>query len=221
MDHIAPRGCAVSRRSTGKIAVLLLLIDNYDSFTWNLFQLVGAVAQAVAPSLKIHVVRNDQITPRQAVELAPRFLVVSPGPCTPREAGGSSEIISALAIQGVPTLGVCLGHQCIGDRFGAVVERAARIMHGKTDEIHHDAKRLFSGIPSPFIAARYHSLIIRGGSLSNDFEVTAWTAHREIMGIRHKRLPLEGVQFHPESFLTEHGDKVIANFLATRAVESS
>ena len=195
---------------------MLLLIDNYDSFTWNLFQLVATVARQVAPGLEIRVVRNDRVTPEQATELAPDYLIVSPGPCTPKQAGASSQIIARLASQGVPTLGVCLGHQCIADHFGGVVERAGKIMHGKTDQIHHDGRGIFAGLPSPFTATRYHSLIVRPGSLTDDFEVTAWTADDEIMGIRHKALPLEGVQFHPESFLTEHGDKLIANFLGLR-----
>lgn len=200
---------------------MLLLIDNYDSFTWNLVQLVGMVARQLAPDLQIKVVRNDHITAEQAAALAPEYLIVSPGPCTPRQAGASSQIIARLADSGVPTLGVCLGHQCIADHFGGIVERAAKLMHGKTDQIHHDGRGLFAGVPSPFTATRYHSLIVRPGSLSNDFEITAWTADREIMGVRHRRMPLEGVQFHPESFLTEHGEKVIANFLRMRALQEA
>jgi anthranilate synthase/aminodeoxychorismate synthase-like glutamine amidotransferase len=198
---------------------VLLLIDNYDSFTWNLFQLVAQVAQQAAPGLEIRVVRNDQITPEQAMSLAPQYLIVSPGPGTPRTAGASSQIIGRLAGNGVPTLGVCLGHQCIAEHFGGVVERAVRIIHGKTDQVHHDGRGLFAGVPSPFTATRYHSLIIRPGSLGDSFEVTAWTAQNEIMGIRHKHAPLEGVQFHPESFLTEHGETLIVNFLAMRAAQ--
>ena len=197
---------------------MLLLIDNYDSFTWNLVQLIGTVARQNLPSLEVRVVRNDQITADEAAALAPSHLVISPGPCTPREAGASSDIIAALAPAGVPTLGVCLGHQCIADRFGGVVERAGRLMHGKTDQIHHDGRGIFEGVPSPFTATRYHSLIIRRDSLNDaDFEVTAWTSQDEVMGIRHRQWPLEGVQFHPESFLTEHGDRLMANFLAMAA----
>ena len=198
---------------------MLLLIDNYDSFTWNLVQLVGAVARDVRPGLAVRVVRNDQITPDEAAALRPTHLLISPGPCTPREAGVSGDVIFRLAPAGVPTLGVCLGHQCIAAQFGGIVERAGKLMHGKTDQIHHDGRGLFAGVPSPFAAARYHSLIVRRDSLDEaDFEVTAWTADGEIMGLRHRRWPLEGVQFHPESFMTEHGGKLIANFLQTAAV---
>ncbi len=196
---------------------MLLLIDNYDSFTWNLVQLVGTVARRTMPDLAVKVVRNDQITPEEAAAMGPSHLVVSPGPCTPREAGASADIMERLAPAGVPTLGVCLGHQCIADRFGGVVERAGRLMHGKTDQIHHDGRGLFAGVPSPFTATRYHSLIVRRGTLQEqDFEMTAWTDQDEIMGLRHRRWPLEGVQFHPESFLTEHGEKLMENFLAMR-----
>ena len=194
---------------------MLLLIDNYDSFTYNLVQLVGTVARDAAPGLEVRVIRNDQITAQAALDLGPTHLIVSPGPCTPKEAGVSSDVLQTLAQADIPSLGVCLGHQCIADRFGGVVERAGKLMHGKTDLIFHDARGLFTGIPSPFTATRYHSLIVRRNTLDEtDFEVTAWTADDEIMGLRHRRWPLEGVQFHPESFLTEHGDVLIRNFLA-------
>ncbi|MEM1012312.1 MAG: aminodeoxychorismate/anthranilate synthase component II [Planctomycetota bacterium] len=193
---------------------MLLLIDNYDSFTYNLVQLVETVARDATPSLEVKVVRNDAITVDEAAQLPVSHLLVSPGPCTPNEAGVSSDVIEHLANKRIPTLGVCLGHQCIGDRFGGVVERANKLMHGKTDLVHHDGRTLFAGIPSPFTAARYHSLIIKPGSLPEDtFEVSATTADGVIMGVRHKSLPLEGVQFHPESFMTEHGDTLIRNFL--------
>lgn len=193
---------------------MLLLIDNYDSFTYNLVQLVQSVARTALPGLEVRVVRNDRITPDEAQSLAPTHLLISPGPCTPKEAGVSSDVINALAPSGVPTLGVCLGHQCIADRFGGVVERAEKLMHGKTDQIFHDGRGLFMGVPSPFIATRYHSLIVRRETLSeSEFEITSWTADGEIMGLRHKFWPLEGVQFHPESFLTEHGDVLMRNFL--------
>jgi anthranilate synthase/aminodeoxychorismate synthase-like glutamine amidotransferase len=196
---------------------MLLLIDNYDSFTWNLVQLVETVAAGRYPGLAVRVVRNDQINADEALALAPSHLIVSPGPCTPRQAGASGDIIARLAAEGIPTLGVCLGHQCIAERHGGIVERAARLMHGKTDQIHHDGRGLFAGMPDPFTATRYHSLIVRPGSLDErDFEVTAWTGDREIMGLRHRRQPLEGVQFHPESFLTEHGQTLMLNFLAMR-----
>ena len=196
---------------------MLLLIDNYDSFTYNLVQLVETVARDAGISLPVRVARNDAITPAQAADLRPTHLIVSPGPCTPREAGVSSDIIKRLAPAGVATLGVCLGHQCIADLHGGVVERAGKLMHGKTDRIKHDGRTIFEGVPSPFTAARYHSLIVRDGTLDADaFEVSARTAAGEIMALRHKAWPLEGVQFHPESFLTEHGDRLIRNFL-TRA----
>ncbi len=193
---------------------MLLLIDNYDSFTYNLVQLVGTVAREVRPGLEVRVVRNDQIDADGAAELKPTHLLVSPGPCSPSEAGQSGVILDRLAPTGIPSLGVCLGHQCLAANAGGVVERAAKLMHGKTDRVHHDGQGLFEGVPSPFTAARYHSLIVRRGSLNDaDFAVSAWTADDEIMGLRHTRWPLMGVQFHPESFLTEHGDRLIANFL--------
>ena len=193
---------------------MLLLIDNYDSFTYNLVQLVGVVAREVMPGLEVRVVRNDRLDADAADELEPSHLIVSPGPCTPREAGASSDVIERLASKGVPTLGVCLGHQCIADRFGGVVERAAKLMHGKTDLIQHDGRGLFAGLPSPFTATRYHSLIVRPGTLGEgEFEVSATTAAGEIMGLRHRSWPLEGLQFHPESFLTEHGEAMMGNFL--------
>ncbi|MEM7809631.1 MAG: aminodeoxychorismate/anthranilate synthase component II [Planctomycetota bacterium] len=193
---------------------MLLLIDNYDSFTYNLVQLLATVARDTMPGLEVKVVRNDAITVDEAATLPVSHLLVSPGPCTPNEAGVSSDVIEHLANKRIPTLGVCLGHQCIGDRFGGVVERADKLMHGKTDLVHHDGRTLFAGIPSPFTAARYHSLIIKPGSLPEDtFEVSATTADGVIMGVRHKSLPLEGVQFHPESFMTEYGDTLIRNFL--------
>ena len=193
---------------------MLLLIDNYDSFTYNLVQLVGTVARAVRPGLEVRVVRNDQIDAVGAADLGPTHLIVSPGPCSPTEAGASGAILDRLAPSGIPSLGVCLGHQCLAANAGGIVERAAKLMHGKTDLVHHDGQGLFAGVPSPFTAARYHSLIVRRGTLSDDdFAVSAWTGDDEIMGLRHKRWPLVGVQFHPESFLTEHGDVMLANFL--------
>ncbi len=193
---------------------MLLLIDNYDSFTYNLVQLVEVAARTRLPDLEVVVVRNDQISLDEAKQMNVSHLLVSPGPCTPAEAGISSDVIETLSQAGVPTLGVCLGHQCIGDRFGGVVERAGRLMHGKTDRVTHDGKTIFQGIPSPFIAARYHSLVIRPGSLPTDtFEVSATTDDGTIMAVRHLRLPLEGVQFHPESFMTEYGEQLIGNFL--------
>lgn len=187
---------------------MILLIDNYDSFTYNLVQRLGELDA----SLDMKVVRNDQITPDEIEALSPTKIIISPGPCTPAEAGVSNEVIRRFSCQ-VPILGVCLGHQCIGHVFGAEVVRADRIMHGKTSMIHHDDSGVFRGLPNPFEATRYHSLVIRPGTLSDEFVVSAWTDEKEIMGVRHKSLPLEGVQFHPESFLTLDGPKLLANFL--------
>jgi anthranilate synthase/aminodeoxychorismate synthase-like glutamine amidotransferase len=187
---------------------MILLIDNYDSFTYNLVQRLGEID----PTLALRVVRNDQITPDEIEALAPERLIVSPGPCTPREAGISNQVIERFAPR-IPLLGVCLGHQCIGHTFGAQVVRADRIMHGKTSPIHHDGLGLFRDMPNPFQATRYHSLVIRPGTLPADLVVTAWTEEGEIMGVRHKVYPLEGVQFHPESFLTEDGIRLLRNFL--------
>jgi para-aminobenzoate synthetase component 2 len=187
---------------------MLVLIDNYDSFTYNLVQKLGEVS----PGLDIRVFRNDKVTPAQIEDLKPTHIVISPGPCSPKEAGVSNDVIKHFAPK-LPVLGVCLGHQCIGFISGAVVERAEKLMHGKTDLIHHDGKTLYTGMPEPFTATRYHSLIIRQGTLPNDFEISAWTAANEIMGVRHKTWPLEGVQYHPESFLTEQGERLLANFL--------
>ena len=191
------------------MSVRLLLIDNYDSFTYNLVQRLGELD----PSIDLKVFRNDQVTPEQVAELKPTHIIISPGPCTPREAGVSNEVLRRFA-PAVPTLGVCLGHQCIGHVFGGEVVRNDRIMHGKTSPIHHDGRGVFAGLSNPFEATRYHSLVIRKDSLTNpDFEVSAWTAEGEIMGVRHRSWPLVGVQFHPESFLTAEGPRLLKNFL--------
>jgi len=187
---------------------MVVLIDNYDSFTYNLVQKLGEVS----PGVEMKVFRNDKITVDEVESLKPTHIVISPGPCTPREGGVSNDIIKHFAAK-IPVLGVCLGHQCIGFNFGAEVVRAERLMHGKTDQIHHDGKTIYVGMPNPFTATRYHSLIIKSGTLPEDFEISSWTDHNEIMGVRHKLWPLEGVQFHPESFLTEQGEKLLANFL--------
>lgn len=187
---------------------MIVLIDNYDSFTYNLVQKLGEVA----PSMPVKVFRNDKVTVDEIEQLKPTHIVISPGPCTPKEAGISNDVIRHFGSR-VPVLGVCLGHQCIGFTFGAVVERAQRLMHGKTDQIHHDGKAIYESMPDPFTATRYHSLIIRGGTMPVDFVISAWTDQDEIMGVRHKTWPLEGVQFHPESFLTEHGERLLINFL--------
>jgi anthranilate synthase/aminodeoxychorismate synthase-like glutamine amidotransferase len=191
---------------------MILLIDNYDSFTYNLVQRLGEMDAGA----DLRVFRNDKITVDEIERLAPSHIIVSPGPCTPREGGISNEVIRRFAGR-TPLLGVCLGHQCIGYTFGADVVRADRLMHGKTSRIRHDGRKLFEGIDNPFEATRYHSLIIRNGTLSPEFEVTAWTDEDEIMGIRHRQWPLEGVQFHPESFLTGDGPKILANFLKMQA----
>jgi anthranilate synthase/aminodeoxychorismate synthase-like glutamine amidotransferase len=187
---------------------MLVLIDNYDSFTYNLVQKFGEVSRG----LDIRVFRNDKVTPEQIEELRPTHVVISPGPCSPTEAGVSNDVIRYFAPK-LPVLGVCLGHQCIGHISGGVVERAGRLMHGKTDKIRHDGRTLYEGMPNPFTATRYHSLIIRQGTLPPEFEISSWTDQEEIMGVRHKTWPLEGVQYHPESFLTEQGERLLANFL--------
>jgi anthranilate synthase/aminodeoxychorismate synthase-like glutamine amidotransferase len=193
---------------------MILLIDNYDSFTYNLVQRLGEID----PSLQMQVHRNDQITLDQIDELKPAHIIISPGPCTPREAGISNDVLKRYAGT-VPILGVCLGHQCIGHSFGGEVVRNERIMHGKVSPIHHDDTGVFAGLSNPFDATRYHSLVIRRETWTNpDFVVTAWTKEGEIMGVRHKAWPLYGVQFHPESFLTVEGPKLLRNFLATAAV---
>ena len=186
---------------------MLLVIDNYDSFTYNLVQYLGELGQ------EVRVVRNDEIAVGAIAGLAPSHIVISPGPCTPNEAGISLDVIKAYAGQ-IPILGVCLGHQSIGQAFGGKIVRAARVMHGKTSPIHHDGKGVFAGLPNPFEATRYHSLLIERASVPDSLEVTARTAEDEIMAVRHRTLPVEGVQFHPESFLTTAGKDLLANFIA-------
>jgi anthranilate synthase/aminodeoxychorismate synthase-like glutamine amidotransferase len=189
---------------------LLLMIDNYDSFTYNLVQYLGELGQ------DIRVYRNDKISCRDIAELQPDHIVISPGPCTPNEAGVSLEVIEKFAGK-IPLLGVCLGHQSIGQAFGAEVVRAPRLMHGKTSRIYHDGKTIFAGIPNPFTATRYHSLIVNRETLPDCLEISAETDQGEIMGIRHKQLVVEGVQFHPESILTEAGKQLLHNFLAVES----
>ena len=192
---------------------MIVLIDNYDSFTYNLVQRLGEIGLE-RPELRHEIVvyRNDQVTVEQIEAAGPTHLVISPGPCTPREGGISNDAIRHFHTR-IPVLGVCLGHQCIGYCFGATVARAGRVMHGKTSEIHHDGRTIFAGLPNPFTATRYHSLIVLPETLSGDFEVSAWTDQNECMALRHKSRPLEGVQFHPESFLTLEGSRLLANFL--------
>ncbi|GFO54746.1 glutamine amidotransferase [Geomonas sp. Red276] len=185
---------------------MLLMIDNYDSFTYNIVQYLGELGEDV------RVYRNDKITIAEIEALSPDRIVVSPGPCSPEEAGISVEVIRHFAGK-IPILGVCLGHQSIGYAFGGKVVKSATLMHGKTSPIHHDGKGLFEGLPNPFNATRYHSLIVERESLPKELEVTAWVAEGEIMGMQHKTLPIWGVQFHPESILTEGGMDLLKNFL--------
>lgn len=186
---------------------MLLVIDNFDSFTYNLVQYFGQLG------VEQKVFRNDALSADQALALKPDKVLISPGPCAPDQAGASLAILAAFAASAVPVFGVCLGHQCIGQFFGGAIVRADRLMHGKTSPIHHDGTGLFSAIPSPFAATRYHSLLIDPPSLPDCLEVTAQTTEGEIMGIRHRSLPIVGVQFHPESLATEHGLQILRNFL--------
>ena len=185
---------------------MLLMIDNYDSFTYNLVQYLAEIGQ------EVKVVRNDKISIEEINKLNPQYIVISPGPCTPNEAGISLELIETFKGK-IPILGVCLGHQSIGQAFGGKIIHAQTIMHGKTSKISHNNKGVFKGIKDPFIATRYHSLVIDRESLPNCFDITAWTDDNEIMGIKHKELAIEGVQFHPESILSEHGHDLLKNFL--------
>ena len=189
---------------------MLLMIDNYDSFTYNLVQYFGELGADV------HVVRNDEVTVADLEKLNPAHIVVSPGPCSPNEAGVSIAAIKHFSGK-KPVLGVCLGHQAIGQAFGGKVVHAQTLMHGKTSAIVHHGKGVFAGLPSPFTATRYHSLAVERVSLPDCLEITAWTADGEIMGLRHRSLAVEGVQFHPESILTEHGHAMLRNFLSMAA----
>jgi anthranilate synthase component 2 len=188
---------------------MLLMIDNYDSFTYNLVQYLGELGE------EVRVARNDEITLEEIEALAPARIVISPGPCTPKEAGISVPLIRRFAGR-IPILGVCLGHQAIGEAFGGKIVHAQQLMHGKTSPIHHRGEGVFRGLPEPFTAIRYHSLAIERDSKPDVLDVTAWTDDGEIMGVRHKTLPVEGVQFHPESILTEHGHALLKNFLQER-----
>ena len=185
---------------------MLLMIDNYDSFTYNLVQYLGELGE------EVKVVRNDEMDADAIERLAPRRIVVSPGPCTPNEAGVSLEVIRRFAGR-VPILGVCLGHQAIGQAFGGKVVHAKALMHGKVSQIHHLGQGVFRNLPTPYQATRYHSLAIERASCPAELEVTAWTEDGEIMGVRHRSLAVEGVQFHPESILTQHGHALLRNFL--------
>ena len=194
---------------------MIIVIDNYDSFTFNLVQYLG---ELVAGRDSIEVVRNDEKTVDELLALSPSHLVVSPGPCTPDDAGVSVELIRR-APASIPLLGVCLGHQSLGQAMGAIVERAPAPMHGKVSEIHHDGSTLFAGLPDPFEATRYHSLIVRASSLPACLKRTAWTSDGLVMGLEHAERPLFGVQFHPESIRTTHGKQILSNFLAVRGAK--
>ena len=185
---------------------MILMIDNYDSFTYNLVQYMGELGA------DIRVERNDRISIDEIESLAPKKIVISPGPCTPAKAGISVEVIKYFSGK-VPVLGVCLGHQSVGAAFGGEIIKAGKLMHGKTSEVRHDGKTLFKGLPNPFTATRYHSLVLNRKTLPDCFEITAESDDNEIMGIRHKELPVEGVQFHPESILTPNGKDLLKNFI--------
>ena len=185
---------------------MILLIDNYDSFTYNLYQYLAELGAEVS------VVRNDKITLEEITEMDPDKIVISPGPCTPEKAGISNDVIKHFGPT-TPILGVCLGHQCVGYSYGGVVGNAGEIMHGKTSPVQHDGKGVFNGLPNPFNAVRYHSLAIFKEDLPDDLEITAWTENGLIMGVRHKNHPVEGIQFHPESIMTENGKELLGNFL--------
>jgi anthranilate synthase/aminodeoxychorismate synthase-like glutamine amidotransferase len=185
---------------------MLLLIDNYDSFTYNLYQFLAELGA------EVRVVRNDKLTLDEVAALAPERIVISPGPCTPNEAGISEAVVTRFGPE-IPVLGVCLGHQCVGTAYGATVAGAGEIMHGKTSAIEHDGKGVFAGIDSPFEGIRYHSLTILPETLPDSLEVTATTANGTIMGVRHKEYPVEGIQFHPESIMTQFGHELLKNFL--------
>lgn len=206
--HISPRSAFPP-----PLPPMLFVLDNYDSFTYNLVQRFGEID----PKLDIQVARNDQITIGQIEELAPERIVISPGPCSPSEAGLSKEVIEHFGRKKVPVLGVCLGHQCMGEVYGAQVLRAKRLMHGKTSMIHHDGQGVFRGLPNPFEATRYHSLVIPEETLTPELLACAWTKDAdhptEIMGVRHRDYPVHGVQFHPESFLSRDGIDLLKNFL--------
>ncbi len=185
---------------------MLLMIDNYDSFTYNLVQYLGELGA------DIQVFRNDKVSVDEVRAKSPEAILISPGPCTPDEAGVSVDVIRAFSGE-IPILGVCLGHQCIGQAFGGKVVRADRLMHGKTSPISHDDRTVFEGLPQGFVATRYHSLVVDRETLPSDFEISAWTEEGEIMGLRHKQVAVEGVQFHPESILTTEGKHLLKNFL--------
>jgi para-aminobenzoate synthetase component II len=192
---------------------MILVIDNYDSFTYNLVQYLGELGA------QLEIVRNDKLDVAGILQMAPRRIVISPGPCTPNEAGVSLDVIKLLG-ETIPILGVCLGHQCIGQAYGGNVIRAPKVMHGKTSEVQHSGDQLFTGLPNPFTATRYHSLIVERSSLPDSLQITAETDDGIIMGLRHKHHPVWGVQFHPESILTTHGKTILKNFLEAGSLGS-
>lgn len=185
---------------------MILMLNNYDSFTYNLVQYIGELGE------EIIVKRNDELTVEDIEKMMPSYIMISPGPCTPNEAGISMEVISYFAGK-IPIFGVCLGHQSIAQVFGGKIVRSKQLMHGKTSEIFHDGRGIFKEMPIPFVATRYHSLIVKDENLPSCLEVTAWTSDNEIMAIRHKEFPIEGVQFHPESIMTHNGKRILSNFL--------
>jgi len=188
---------------------MIFVIDNYDSFTYNLVQYLGELGAAVK------VARNDECDIESIAAAKPDHIMISPGPCDPDKAGISNAVVREFSGK-IPLFGVCLGHQCVGQVFGGRIVRAERLMHGKTSPIHHDQSGIFAGVPTPFDATRYHSLLVERESLPEELEVTAWTEEGEIMGLQHRKLPVYGVQFHPESILTRHGKQLLANFLEIR-----
>ncbi len=192
---------------------MIVIIDNYDSFTYNIVQTIADNCREDGRHEEIKVFRNDKITIEELDQLRPRRILVSPGPCTPKEAGISVSVIKAFGHK-LPVLGVCLGHQSIGEAYGGEVVRAGRIMHGKTSPIHHDGKGVFTGLPNPFEGMRYHSLVVKEQDLPETLQITAWTDQQELMGLRHAGLPVEGVQFHPESIMTPAGKQLLRNFMS-------
>lgn len=186
---------------------MILMIDNYDSFTYNLVQYLGEMGQ------ELKVVRNDELTAKDILKLKPKRIVISPGPGSPKDAGVSKEVIKKFGPT-IPVLGVCLGHQCIGEVFGGKVVQAGRLMHGKTSQVYHNGRDLFTGIDNPFVATRYHSLLVDRKHFPKELEITAETKEKEIMGLRHRKFPIFGVQFHPESILTQSGKEILRNFLS-------
>ena len=188
---------------------MLVLIDNYDSFTYNIYQYLSDLGESVK------VVRNDRATPAEILEMDPDKIIISPGPSTPEKAGVSNDVIKQMG-KSIPILGVCLGHECVGQSYGGIICRAGTIMHGKSSRIHHNGEGLFAGLPDPFYAIRYHSLVVNRDTLPDCLEVTAWTDDGTVMGLRHKQHPVYGVQFHPESFMTQGGKDILRNFLSIR-----